>query len=157
MKSSNILILTLALMLTSCSSIMDNFPIVSPVQIYTIPVIPKTKLPAPIANPNLSLPPPMDMTAEEASYLLEACDAYSSGSYSKEELQATFPDLTRSSACDWVVRGWWIQGWFNVESKLSLGGSYSQQLRDRIIFLEGIIKDYEDISDKQEEAIRAIR
>lgn len=154
MKMINILML--CLLLSSCG-LLQNRPPVKEVIIYTIPVMPKTNLPASVVSPDLSIPSPMDMTAEEASYLLEACDAHSSESYSKEELSVLFPNLTRSSACDWVVRGWWIQGWFNVESKLALGGSYSQLLRDRITFLEGVIKDYESITIKQQEAIEKIK
>lgn len=125
-------------------------------EIYTIPVIPRTKLPAPILSPNLDVPTPLVITALETDYYAEACEAHSDGSYSEDELVAMFPDLTRSNACDWAIYGFTVQGWFNVEAKLALAGSYSQQLRDRIIFLEGIIKDYEAISDKQEEVLREI-
>jgi hypothetical protein len=135
---------------------LQDRPQVQQVQIYTIPVLPKIKLPAPIVSPNLQLPTPLVITPKETSYYAEACEAHSSGFYSEDELSVLYPDLSQANSCDWAIYGFTVQGWFNVESKLALAGSYSQQLRDRITFLEGVIKDYESVSNKQQQAINKI-
>ena len=134
---------------------MDRPP-VQQVQIYTIPVLPKINIPASIVSPNLTLPNPIVITPLETNYYAEACIAHSDGSYSKDELALLFPELSRENACGWSIYGFTVQSWFNVEAKLALAGSYAQQLRSRIILLEGVIKDLESISDKQQEAISKI-
>ena len=152
-KIITFVILTL---LSGCTLFQDRPP-VKEVRIYTIPTMPKANIPAPIIAPDLQVPTPIITTAEETSYYAEACEAISSGDYTKDELSVAYPSLSRSNACDWAVTGFTIQGWFTLESQLVLAGTYTEQLRARISFLEGMIKDREEIANRQKAAINKIK
>lgn len=149
-----LLILT-SLLLASCSILQA--PPVREVSIHAIPTLPSIIIPKPVPTHDLSLPTPITITAEEALYYRDACGAFNSGEYTDDELREEFYGLTQSSSCDWSITGFTVQDWFNVESKLALTGTYTQQLRDRIVIIEGIIKTLEDAGKRQVEAIKKIK
>jgi len=62
------------------------------------------------------MPPVIVVTADEARYYLEVCDAWASGEYSPAEMAEQYPGLSRGDACDWAVYGLSSQGWFTLES-----------------------------------------
>jgi len=149
------ILLLVCLLLTSCSILQA--PPVREVVIHAIPTLPSIALPKEVPTPDLSIPTPITITAEETLYYRDACIAFNSNEYTAEELMEEFHGLTQSASCDWSITGFTVQDWFNVESKLALAGTYSQQLRDRISSLEAIIKTLESVGDKQVEALKKIK
>ncbi len=126
-------------------------------KIKTIPVIPKVTIPAPIAKPTISIPPVITLTPDDALYYQKACDDYGmigqEDGYTLSEINNLYPGLDRSAACNWAIYGFTVQGWLTFESQLNRLGVYTEQLRNRISYLESMIKELEQNAKVQQDAI----
>lgn len=100
------------------------------------------------------------ISQKEVNYYNEACDAFRSigqkDQYSIDEVTRNFPELTLSSACDWAIYGFTVQGWLNLENQIGEVSTYTQSLRARIQLLEGMLRDQYTASLRQKEALEAI-
>jgi len=119
------------------------------VQIETIfvPVLSKPVIPPEPVAPNLAeqLPESVVITAEEAQYYKDACDAWESNEYEESEILNEY-GLSRSSACDWAIFGYTVQGELTVESIYNQQSSYVEQLRFYIQYLKSTIQNMYDAS-----------
>ena len=100
---------------------------------------------APILNNQLG--PVVVVTAKDAQYYLEACNAWESGEYSDEEMAIEYAGLSRSAACDWAVYGQTVQGNLNLENIFIQQATYAEQMREHVKFLREIINSMHDLSE----------
>lgn len=109
------------------------------------PVIPADPTPPDLSN---QLSPVVVITAEDVSYYAEACDAWVSDEYNKEEMENKYPGLSRSAACDWAIYGQTVQGNLNLENIFILQATYAQQMREHVKFLREIIDRMYTLSER---------
>jgi len=127
------------------------------VKVKTIPILPKTTLPAAVPRPDITMPEVITLTAQDAMFYKYVCDEFKDAgqedAYTVEEVYERYPGMTRESACNWAIYGYTVQGWFMLESQLIQLGLYSEQLRNRITYLENVIKELERSADMQQKAV----
>jgi hypothetical protein len=99
--------------------------------------------------PNLAelLPDSIVVTPEDVQIYKEACDAWESNEYSKEEIISQY-GLSRSSACDWAIFGYTVQGEITIESIENQQADYAEKLRHHINFLIETINNLYEVSSR---------
>lgn len=108
------------------------------------PAIPPTPQAPSLAS---QLPDGITITAEDVEIYRDACEAWDDDEYTEEEILREF-GLSRSSACDWAITGYTIQGGLTVESIYNQQANYAEQLRSYIDFLRKTIENMYKISLK---------
>jgi hypothetical protein len=127
------------------------------IQVVSIPALPPVITLAPPSPPNSTLPPVLVTTADDVAYYIEACDAFSdvddddSGAVAR--LQQDYPGLSRSSACDWAVYGFTVQGWLNFEAYMSELAGYVEQLRAHIDYQNRMMEERQKIVAERDKAL----
>lgn len=108
-----------------------------------IPTINRPAIPAAPIPPDLISQQPVTivLTAKEAGYYQEVCDAWESQEYSKEEMQELYPNISRSASCDWAIIGYTVQGHLTWEDILHQMATYSQQCRQALSIRDAAIDD----------------
>jgi hypothetical protein len=116
----------------------------------------KPVIPVEPAAPNLAalLPETITITAKEASYYKDACDAWEGGEYSKAELAQQYPGLSRGSACDWAVKGYTIQAGLTFEQMWNLSADYAEQMRNYANTLKTQINSMYQLNQKTQDAMQ---
>ena len=127
------------------------------VKVKTLPIIPKVTLPAPVPKPQVTMPEVITLTAQDALFYKQVCDEFTDAgqedAYTLEEIYERYPGMSRESACNWAVYGYTVQGQLMLESQLIKLGLYTEQLRGRISYLEGVIRELEKATDLQRQTI----
>ena len=116
----------------------------------------KPSIPADPVPPKLNdqLGPAIVITAKDARYFAEACDAWedkdSDGkpNYSKDEMAKNYPGLSRSDACDWAIYGQTVQGNLNLENIFILQATYAEQMRAHVQYLRETIDRMYQLSEE---------
>jgi hypothetical protein len=121
-----------------------------------VPVMAKPVVPVEPAAPNLAalLPDTITITAKEAAYYKEACDAWQGGEYSKEEMASEYPGLSRGASCDWAVKGYTIQAGLTFEQMWNLSADYAEQMRNYAKTLKAQIDSMYELNQKTQEAMQ---
>lgn len=78
--------------------------------------------------PVISHDPVIVITAEEAQFYSDACQDIKDG----QEIDG----LDHASACDWVVMGLTVQGWYNLQQNLLIIQNYVERLKEQRDFYE---------------------
>ena len=88
-----------------------------------------------------------DMTPSVAQDMEEMCNDWQN--YTREEMVERWGDpLTEDYTCRWSIRGWDMQGWYNLESLLIRLGERVKQLEGQIQFYRQQLQDrYEVLSE----------
>lgn len=98
------------------------------------------------------------MTREEAEFYINACDDFNpvdpNDAYTEQELLKKYPGLSRANACDWAIYGFTVQDWLTVESQMAEIASYVEKLRSHITFLVELMKQRQQVMDKQLDTVR---
>ena len=121
----------LTLLLAGCAG--------SPVEIVKVPVFPTPVLPQEPTFPSYEVPPVVVITAEEASYYKEACEALEA-----DPSTDWYPGLSRAAACEWSVIGFTAQDWLTYEVILLSQVEYIKRLKAYAEFLRKLIESYGD-------------
>lgn len=144
--------LLLCVLVSSCATLPET----QTVKVKTVPLLPKVTLPAPIPQPSITMPEVITLTAQDASYYRYVCDEFKDAgrddAYTLDEVYERYPGMTQESACNWAIYGYTVQGQFMLESQLIKLGLYTEQLRNRIQYLEGVIKELENAGNLQQQA-----
>ncbi len=102
------------------------------------------------------MPEVITLTAQDASYYRYVCDEFKDAgrddAYTLDEVYERYPGMTQESTCNWAIYGYTVQGQFMLESQLIKLGLYTEQLRNRIQYLEGVIKELENAGNLQQQA-----
>jgi hypothetical protein len=103
------------------------------------------------------MPEVITLTAQDALFYKQVCDEFTDAgqedAYTLEEIYERYPGMSRESACNWAVYGYTVQGQLMLESQLIKLGLYTEQLRGRISYLEGVIRELEKATDLQRQTI----
>ena len=141
--------------LTACSGLPERK--IERIQVVSIPALPPVIKLDPPSPPTSTLPPVLVTTAEDVAYYIEACDAFSDidddDPDAMAELQQDYPGLSRSSACDWAVYGFTVQGWLNFEAYMAELASYVEQLRAHIDYQNRVMEERQKIVTERDEAL----
>ena len=87
--------------------------------------------------PPISSDPVVTITQVEADYYGEACEAF------KDNPEADYPGLD-ISICNWVIMGFTVQGWYNLQQNLLLIQNYVEQMEQQRDFYEKQLKNRHD-------------
>lgn len=127
----------------------------------TIPVVPAPVIPPEPIIPNLvdSLPPVVYFTADEALAYQDACamwrevDAEGNPTFTQEQIYLEFPGMTPTVACDWIIRGRFLNDSLTMESIEVQKTAYVEALRAYVQSLKEIITSMYELTRRQQEAI----
>lgn len=146
-----IVMLTLIWIISGCSNTRV-------IKTHFVPVMSKPILPMEPKAPQLlgQLPPTITLTRVETDYYAEVCSAWESGDYTPMEMSTLYPGLSRSSACDWAIKGYTIQGSITVEFMWGQVASYIESLRLYNDILKQQIQNMYESGLDTEEAMRGI-
>jgi hypothetical protein len=123
-----------------------------------VPVMAKPVIPVEPAAPNLValLPKTVTVTAAEAAYYKEACDAWNDIDYTKEIMAIEYPDLSRGASCDWAVKGYTVQAGLTFEQMWNLSADYAEQMRNYAKTLKKQIDSLYEQNQKTQEAMQQV-
>ena len=89
----------------------------------------------------------INITQVEADYYKEVCEAYKED---EQEAKVNYPDLD-VGVCNWVIKGFTIQGWFNLIQQINHNKAYVENLQSDNEFhrqqLLNLYKAMEKIND----------
>ena len=120
-----------------------------------IPVMAKPVIPPEPQAPDLAsqLPPTITLTPAEVAYYKVVCEAWEDGEYTEEEMADQFPGLSRGAACDWVIKGYTIQGGLTVEDMWNQSAHYAESMRAYVKALKTQINNMYDLSKATQKAM----
>ena len=146
------MLVMIVLLLSSCAWFQPNKV---EYQIRTIPVLAQPVIPVKPSPPNLAsqLPITIEISAEDAAYFLEACEAWKSGEYTDIDMATDFPGLSRANACDWIIVGNTVQDSITLEDMWNQAIIYMLQLKVHADMLEKTIQNMYEVSQQTQEAL----
>jgi hypothetical protein len=154
-----LLFLIVMISLTGCQ-LFERTALPQRVKVYTVPVVSKPIIPAAIAGPPLKLPEVVVVTTADAHNYIDACLAFKAvgkpDQDTLKEVEEEYPGLSQSSACNWAIYGFTVQGWLSLESQINEIGAYTRSLRARVAVLEGMLNDQYDSAQAQKETFERI-
>ena len=114
-------------------------------------------MPEPPAAPAINaFPDLIVVTAKDADYWEEACDAFAGGEYSDGDLARLYPGLTQNTACNWAVYGWPVQHELTVENHMLRIAQYIEELKAQNQLLRDLLQERQKVMDSQLEKLNDI-
>lgn len=80
----------------------------------------------------------MVITAKDAQYYQEACEAFSEA---PEEAKEVYVGLSYQSSCNWAIYGFSVDGWLNLQQDLILIDNYVERLEDQRDFYKSQLEN----------------
>lgn len=122
--------------MTGCSLLPEK-----QIQIQTKYIVQKPVILEPVQSPDIRLDPVIVVTAKDAEYYSEACEAFSEDF---DDALVSYPGLDQDSACNWSVYGFTTQGWLNFEQQLILIEAYVKEVKSQLEFYKQQLQNQYD-------------